>query len=250
MTDKMTANQALGFLCSAIRCGAGFHESCEEAASIIRQALTAPRVPDELRSVVADIRAHCNPPNPETCDDVTPNYALSWADRIEALLTTAPAPADAFDDSYSVIGDGVAVMKPEAGRRILDAMKEAHSTADQKPADNATDKRFDYSVLADAVRRRNNNPTAVEEAKKRLADYDREFASAAKRAAPKAELAMLRERVKVLEAAYSELLYQVHEKIPGQSRHETALARLLSWNAQSNEPECNEAARLRGGSDE
>lgn len=39
-----------------------------------------------LAEVVADIRAHCNPPNPDSEDDVSATYALGWADRIEAAL--------------------------------------------------------------------------------------------------------------------------------------------------------------------
>lgn len=54
-----------------------------------------------------------------------------------------------------------------------------------------------------------------------------------------AKLAAAESRVRELEANYSELLYQVHEIIGGQTRHQTALARLRSWNERSNEPVCN-----------
>jgi hypothetical protein len=151
MTDKMTAVQALGLLCSAIRCGEDFHEHCERASEIIRQALTAPRVPDGWCDFVRDVVESAEGYESRSGNKVNGD----WVARGRALLTAAPAPAD--------------------------------------------------------------------------------------------ELATLRERVKVLEANYSELLYQVHEKIDGQTRHQTALARLAAHNNYYNAPE---AARLRGGSDE
>jgi hypothetical protein len=60
MTDKMTAEQALGLLCSAIRCGEDFHEHCERASGIIRQALTAPRVPEGFAVIADNLRTQDN----------------------------------------------------------------------------------------------------------------------------------------------------------------------------------------------
>jgi hypothetical protein len=39
-----------------------------------------------LEEVAADIRAHCNPSNPESDDEVSASYALAWADRIAAAI--------------------------------------------------------------------------------------------------------------------------------------------------------------------
>jgi hypothetical protein len=124
MDNKMTAEQAIKWLCETLGCDENM-----KVIAALRQALTAPRVLDELRSVVADIRAHCNPPNPETCDDVTPIYALSWADRIEALITAATAPADPdFIEipEFIEIPDSLRRLSnfEEHGQRVIDALRE------------------------------------------------------------------------------------------------------------------------------
>jgi len=47
---------------------------------------------------------------------------------------------------------------------------------------------FDYSFLAETARKRENDPSDAKEVAKRVSEYEKEFAEAAKRAAPKADL--------------------------------------------------------------
>jgi hypothetical protein len=99
MTDKMTAEQALGLLCSAIRCGEDFHEHCERASEIIRQALTAPRVPDvdEVARTLIAAWQKAEPDHPVSKHPVS--FVATFADMARAvipMLTAAPAPADSM----------------------------------------------------------------------------------------------------------------------------------------------------------
>jgi hypothetical protein len=116
---------------------------CKEWQEVV-DALTAPRVPDELRSVVADIRAHCNPPNPETCDEVSASYALYWADRIEALIATAAAPAD--DDTCPECGQTGAHREGCPDTYLI-----GHKPKAPAPADDLATLRERVKVLEDAL---------------------------------------------------------------------------------------------------
>lgn len=83
----------LAFLISSIRCGDEYGTEHESAAAAIRQALTAPRVPDELceeegwKSIGYAPGEH---------GDAGYYFAEGWNACLEAMLTAAPSPAEPF----------------------------------------------------------------------------------------------------------------------------------------------------------
>jgi hypothetical protein len=97
--------------------------------------------------------------------------------KTESRPTAAQKPADSFDDNYSVVGDGVAVMKPEAGRRILDAMKEARLHVDKAPAGP------EFIAIPDSLRRLSNfeghGQRVIDELRERVKALEDELADAA-----------------------------------------------------------------------
>jgi hypothetical protein len=124
MSDKMTAEQALGLLCSAIRCGDDFHEHCERASEIIRQALTAPRVPEGLEDYDAGLLNDYGGGNVSWWHDYI-RYEVDkandwWRQQVEAENPAAPAPADVnYVDAFN--GD---VPFPAPGQSLVDALRE------------------------------------------------------------------------------------------------------------------------------
>jgi hypothetical protein len=75
-------------------------------AEALRQSQSLPA--GAVASVISDIRAHCNPPNPESDDEVSASYALSWADRLEQAIQ-----AGAREKGEAVVTEAMV----EAGRK-------------------------------------------------------------------------------------------------------------------------------------
>ena len=134
MTDKMTAEQALpnpkdalAYLIHRIEPGKNIHSAnnVERAIASLRQALAAPRVPDEL--------PHWEPCNPACCPELggfrDRGCAAICEPARQAMLTAAPAPADVnYVDAFN--GD---VPFPAPGQSLVDALRERLESSDTSP---------------------------------------------------------------------------------------------------------------------
>ena len=118
MDNKMTAEQHLGFLLSAIRCGQEFDEHCEKSADALRQALTEPRVLEDNRATVLLAAL-----------DRAKMLSLEIVNGV--LLTAAPAPADEiatlrtkYEQLREIIDDGSESMTHDDAVAEVSALRE------------------------------------------------------------------------------------------------------------------------------
>lgn len=186
----------------------------------VRQALTAPRVPDavskfrEASEKGFSTSESCGPDG--KYQSITKFRSLADLQDYErariALLTTAQSPAEQQDE--------LRFADARLLRRALQSIRLGDTADADKCIEVILDRSPDFAAKSPA------EPAQDELAKPERNTYDKVIAD------QDAELAKLRE----ISQKYHELLYQVAEKIPDQTRHETALSRLQAYNAQPPHP--------------
>lgn len=248
MTD-MTAEQALEMLADMAHmedeeyAKAGGGGRVESLQAIIRQSMAAPRLPEGWLVMRGKYGIIVQGPEGMITEQVrSSKQNLCFHDPViyqflESVLTAAPAPVDDVckhcngDGEYCLAGHsahpanwhkcdvclGTGKVPAPADSDNGAAMREASSLAMNIWKQHYKDVSPNFE-LCDSV-------VGI------LTQIDNMVAGLSEKIVERGfELAQLKEK-------YHELIMEVHEKIPGKSRHETALSRLRSWNAQQNTPE-------------